>query len=98
MAEERHIDRGTVIAYVGSTGNADPAAPHLHFAVHRMAPGEPWHRGTPVNPYPLLVRDRPARVDQAERMRTSNAMMQSAPIAVSDQPGRLERVNAKATL
>lgn len=57
MTEGRHIDRGTVIAHVGSTGNADPAAPHLHFAVHRMAPGEPWHRGTPVNPYPLLMRD-----------------------------------------
>lgn len=57
MVEGRRIDRGTVLAHVGSTGNADPAAPHLHFAVHRMAPGEPWHRGTPVNPYPLLMRD-----------------------------------------
>jgi murein DD-endopeptidase MepM/ murein hydrolase activator NlpD len=57
MTEGRHIDRGTVIAHVGSTGNADPAAPHLHFAVHRMAPGEPWHLGTPVNPASTADRD-----------------------------------------
>jgi murein DD-endopeptidase MepM/ murein hydrolase activator NlpD len=56
LTEGQHVGRGAEIATVGSTGNADPTAPHLHFAVHRMAPGEPWHRGTPVNPYPLLTR------------------------------------------
>lgn len=56
LVQGRHIDRGATIGSVGSTGNADPAAPHLHFAVHRMAPGELWYRGTPVNPYPMLKR------------------------------------------
>ena len=48
------VRRGQLLASVGSTGNADPAAPHLHFAVHVMQPGEPWHGGRAVNPYPLL--------------------------------------------
>ncbi|WHO40603.1 M23 family metallopeptidase [Sphingobium sp. AP49] len=55
LHEGQAIRRGQRIATVGSTGNADPAAPHLHFAVNRMAPGDPWYGGRPVNPYPLLV-------------------------------------------
>ena len=37
------------------TGNANPAGPHLHFAINRMNPGEKWWQGTPINPYPLLA-------------------------------------------
>lgn len=55
LHEGQHVTRGAVIGAVGSTGNADPASPHLHFAVHAMAPDEPWYRGRPVNPYPLLA-------------------------------------------
>lgn len=55
LREGQMIRRGQRIASVGSTGNADPAAPHLHFAVHLMQPGEPWHGGRPINPYPLLA-------------------------------------------
>jgi septal ring factor EnvC (AmiA/AmiB activator) len=55
LAEGRHLRRGDPIGTVGSTGNANPAGPHLHFAIHRMAPGEKWHQGSPVNPYPLLA-------------------------------------------
>ncbi|HEV2747926.1 MAG TPA: M23 family metallopeptidase, partial [Allosphingosinicella sp.] len=53
--EGQRIERGTPIGTVGSTGNANPAGPHLHFAIHRMGPGERWHQGSPVNPYPLLA-------------------------------------------
>lgn len=55
LAEGQRVNRGDPIGTVGSTGNANPAGPHLHFAVHRMAAGEDWHEGTPVNPYPLLA-------------------------------------------
>lgn len=51
------IRRGDLIGRVGSTGNAHPDWPHLHFAVYRMSPGMRWYQGRPVNPYTLLARD-----------------------------------------
>ena len=55
LREGQAIAQGDPIGTVGFTGNANPAGPHLHFAVHRMAEGEDWHEGTAVNPYPLLA-------------------------------------------
>lgn len=55
LAEGQQVRPGTPIGFVGSTGDASPEAPHLHFAVNAMAPGERWWQGTPVNPYPLLM-------------------------------------------
>ena len=54
LKEKQVVKRGELIGYVGSTGNANPAAPHLHFAVFELGPERQWWRGTPVNPYPLL--------------------------------------------
>ena len=54
LAEGQRVKRGQVIGYVGSTGNADPAAPHLHFAVFELGPERQWWKGTAINPYPLL--------------------------------------------
>ncbi|MFL6743511.1 MAG: M23 family metallopeptidase [Sphingomicrobium sp.] len=55
LHEGQQLKRGQVIAQVGHTGDASAAGPHLHFAVNRMAPGERWWDGTPINPYPLLA-------------------------------------------
>ncbi len=55
LNEGDKVRRGQRIGSVGSTGNANPNGPHLHFAVHRMDPGERWYHGSPVNPYPLLA-------------------------------------------
>jgi len=49
------IAQGAPIGFVGDTGNAGVGNHHLHFALARMAPGEQWYQGTPVNPYPLLA-------------------------------------------
>jgi len=54
LAEKQPIKRGQVIGYVGSTGNADPAAPHLHFAIFRLGPERRWWEGQALNPYPVL--------------------------------------------
>lgn len=55
LAEGHQVKRGQVIGKVGHTGNANPAGPHLHFAINKMQPGEKWYQGTPINPYPLLA-------------------------------------------
>jgi murein DD-endopeptidase MepM/ murein hydrolase activator NlpD len=54
VAEGRRVRRGEVIGYVGSTGNADPAAPHLHFAIFLLGPEKRWWEGTAIDPWPLL--------------------------------------------
>ena len=54
LVEGRVLKRGEVLGYVGSTGNASPDAPHLHFAVFVLGPEKKWWQGTAVNPYPLL--------------------------------------------
>ncbi|MCC7633793.1 M23 family metallopeptidase [Stenotrophomonas rhizophila] len=54
LAEHQAITRGQVIGYVGSTGNASPDAPHLHFEIHRLGPEKQWWKGQALNPYPLL--------------------------------------------
>ncbi|WP_349811185.1 M23 family metallopeptidase [Xanthomonas dyei] len=59
LAEKQSIKRGQVIGYVGSTGNADPAAPHLHFEIHRLGPEKQWWKGEALNPYPVLHGDQP---------------------------------------
>lgn len=55
LQEGQRVERGQLLGRVGSSGNASPEGPHLHFAINRMAPGERWHQGNPVNPYPLLA-------------------------------------------
>jgi peptidoglycan LD-endopeptidase LytH len=55
LREGQRVERGTPLGTVGVSGNANPAGPHLHFAINRMAPGEKWWQGSPVNPYPLLA-------------------------------------------
>jgi len=48
------VRRGQVIGYVGSTGNASPNAPHLHFAIFQLTSERLWWKGEPINPYPVL--------------------------------------------
>ena len=54
IAEQQALKRGQVIGYVGATGNANPDAPHLHFAIFELGSEQQWWKGTAVNPYPRL--------------------------------------------
>jgi len=54
LQEGQMVKRGDVIGYVGSTGNAAPDAPHLHFAIFRLGPEKKWWKGEPLNPFLVL--------------------------------------------
>jgi murein DD-endopeptidase MepM/ murein hydrolase activator NlpD len=55
LAEGQSLRQGAPIGFVGATGNADPAAPHLHFAIWSTTPARKWSEdATPLNPYGLL--------------------------------------------
>ena len=50
------ISRGEIVGYVGTTGDASLAGPHLHFAIYLLGPQKRWWQGTPLNPFPILER------------------------------------------
>jgi murein DD-endopeptidase MepM/ murein hydrolase activator NlpD len=51
IREGQHVNRRQVIGYVGTTGNAPPNTPHLHFAVFKLGPEKRWWQGTALDPY-----------------------------------------------
>lgn len=55
LKEGQPIERGQIIGYVGTTGNANPDGPHLHFAIFRLGASKNWSEGTPLNPYRPLI-------------------------------------------
>lgn len=55
LADGAALGRGQTIGYVGTTGNAPPNLPHLHFAIARSNDVKIWWKGMPVNPYPVLM-------------------------------------------
>lgn len=54
LAEGQSLAQGQQIGTVGTSGNAPPGTPHLHFAIARSADVKQWWKGSPVNPFPLL--------------------------------------------
>jgi peptidoglycan LD-endopeptidase LytH len=55
LHEGEPIPRGGLLGYVGSTGNASRNAPHLHFAIYALGQDKRWPRGTPLDPFPVLM-------------------------------------------
>ena len=56
LAEGMEVRQGDVIGYVGTTGNAPPDTPHLHFQVMRFRGDGRYWDGRPIDPWPYLVR------------------------------------------
>ena len=54
ILEKDYIRRGTVIGYVGDTGNSGAGNYHLHFSVTILDDPKRIFDGTEINPYPLL--------------------------------------------
>ncbi|MCU1338954.1 MAG: family metallopeptidase [Bryobacterales bacterium] len=54
LTEGMHVRQGQVIGYVGTTGNAAPNSPHLHFGITEIGADKKWWGGTPIDPYPVL--------------------------------------------
>ena len=61
LKEGTLLRKGDVLGYVGSTGDASPNAPHLHFAVLQLGPEKHWWQGTAIDPLPLLATDKTAK-------------------------------------
>jgi murein DD-endopeptidase MepM/ murein hydrolase activator NlpD len=59
LKEGERIGRGQIVGYVGSTGNANPAHPHLHFSIFRLGPERRWWEGVAIDPYPIFMSDEP---------------------------------------
>ena len=56
ITDGMRLERGQTIGYVGTTGNAPPNVPHLHFAISRTNNVTRWWNGQPIDPAPLLKR------------------------------------------
>lgn len=55
LNEHDMVKRGSIIAYVGDTGNAGSGNFHLHFAIAVMSDPKRFWGGPYVNPFPLLT-------------------------------------------
>jgi murein DD-endopeptidase MepM/ murein hydrolase activator NlpD len=49
------LRKGSLVGYVGTTGNAPPDVPHLHFGILALTPARLWWQGAPVNPFLVWV-------------------------------------------
>lgn len=52
VAVRERVQPGTVLGYVGNSGNATKTPPHLHYGIYT--------KEGPINPYPLLEKHNPS--------------------------------------
>jgi murein DD-endopeptidase MepM/ murein hydrolase activator NlpD len=54
LTEGQSVTRGQTIGFVGTTGNAPPGTPHLHFAIFRLGADKRWWEGEAIDPMVAL--------------------------------------------
>jgi murein DD-endopeptidase MepM/ murein hydrolase activator NlpD len=54
LQEKTFVKQGTLLGYVGDTGNAGAGNYHLHFSIIIPTDPETHWDGTNINPYPML--------------------------------------------
>ena len=54
LKEGQRVARGQVIGFVGTSGNAPPNTPHLHFAVFELDAERRWWKGRALDPYSIF--------------------------------------------
>ncbi|HSI87673.1 MAG TPA: M23 family metallopeptidase [Pyrinomonadaceae bacterium] len=55
LKEGDFVRKGSVIGYVGDTGNAGPGNFHLHFSIARITSADRYFEGENINPYLYLT-------------------------------------------
>jgi peptidoglycan LD-endopeptidase LytH len=56
LREGQHVAADDVLGYVGTSGNAPPNTPHLHFTIFELGPERHWWQGRPIDPYLVFRR------------------------------------------
>lgn len=51
ISEGDYVKKGDIIGYVGTSGNAPPNTPHLHFTIFKLTSDKHWWEGEAINPY-----------------------------------------------
>ena len=54
IREHDFVKQGTIIGYVGDSGNSGAGNYHLHFSIAVLTDPKRFFDGTEINPYPIL--------------------------------------------
>lgn len=97
IKEGDSVKKGQVIAFVGTSGNAPPNTPHLHFSISKPMKPFGWYPSAPIDPYEVFVhREVQTGIPNFNWMQSAEAANPVKPKPVHKSSGSF--VNGKMTL